>query len=216
MSSQEPDNATASANDETAQDRIVQSIYEHITTSVCIGYASNMHELIKTGEIPTSQLKTPSSRQDIFPELYIDKDPAEIQEVLDHYATESPNRHSRKRKLRHTNTNKSTSSRAGSKDDEHAESENDNDDEDFKEQAEPKPTMQSRQTINRLDIWGRMPPKEPTHPCECKLCGRHVSTLRFASHLDKCMGLSTRTPSTATGNPARSNGSMSNTSGGIK
>ncbi|KAG7337880.1 Sgf11 transcriptional regulation protein [Nitzschia inconspicua] len=45
----------------------------------------------------------------------------------------------------------------------------------------------------KTDIWGNRPPKEPLNiTCRCRLCGRHVSTTRFASHLDKCMGLSTR------------------------
>jgi hypothetical protein len=48
-------------------------------------------------------------------------------------------------------------------------------------------------TLGSVDIWGNRPPAEPTHiTCRCTLCGRHVSTSRFASHLDKCMGLSTR------------------------
>ena len=48
-------------------------------------------------------------------------------------------------------------------------------------------------TLGMVDIWGNRPVAEPTNvTCECPLCGRHVSTSRFASHLDKCMGLSTR------------------------
>jgi len=42
-----------------------------------------------------------------------------------------------------------------------------------------------------IDIWGKRPLKEPKNQfVRCRLCGRHVSTSRFASHLDKCMGLS--------------------------
>jgi len=47
-------------------------------------------------------------------------------------------------------------------------------------------------TLTKLDIWGNNPPKEPKNRlCRCRLCGRLISTSRFASHLDKCMGLST-------------------------
>jgi hypothetical protein len=202
MSSQ-PNNDTT-----TSEDRIVQSIYDHLVTSVCIDIASNMHELIKTGEIPISELKEPFSRQQIFPELYKDKDPAEIQEILDKYATEVPTTRTRKRKCRH-NVSKPTTTTTTTALEKGALTEKD-DDEDFKDTAsEPEPpqepTMQTRHSINHLDIWGRVPAKEPKQNCECQLCGRHVSTLRFASHLDKCMGLSTRP---ATGNPPRNSASM--------
>jgi hypothetical protein len=48
-------------------------------------------------------------------------------------------------------------------------------------------------TAHHVDIWGKIQPKESKDlTCRCRLCGRHVSTSRFANHLDKCMGLSTR------------------------
>ena len=40
-----------------------------------------------------------------------------------------------------------------------------------------------------VDIWGNIPPKEPKTTVKCDICGRHVSALRFAPHLDKCMNL---------------------------
>lgn len=43
----------------------------------------------------------------------------------------------------------------------------------------------------QLDIWGKRPPKEPKQLVECLICGRQVNTLRFAPHLDKCMGIGT-------------------------
>lgn len=50
----------------------------------------------------------------------------------------------------------------------------------------------TKNTLTQLDIWGKMPAKEPKNRlCRCRLCGRLISTSRFASHLDKCMGLST-------------------------
>ena len=41
------------------------------------------------------------------------------------------------------------------------------------------------------DIWGRHPLKEPREWTECPVCKRSVNTLRFAPHLDKCMGIGT-------------------------
>lgn len=52
-----------------------------------------------------------------------------------------------------------------------------------------------RQT--ELDIWGRLPPKEPKSMINCPLCKRLVNTLRFAPHLDKCMGIGTMSRASA-------------------
>ncbi len=54
--------------------------------------------------------------------------------------------------------------------------------------------------VTKLDIWGKNPSKEPKNRlCRCQLCGRLISTSRFASHLDKCMGLSTSRNGTTPG-----------------
>lgn len=53
-------------------------------------------------------------------------------------------------------------------------------------------TPVTRQQTNSLDIWGRCPPKEPKEAAAaCPICQRSLSTLRFAPHLDKCMGIGT-------------------------
>ena len=192
MSLKEPSNHDATESEE----RIVQSIYDHVVTTVCIDIASNMHGLIKTGEIPMSELKEPFSRQDIFPELYKDKDPAEIQETLDKYATVVAPR-TRKRKFPQQMVEKSTEKNDDDDDD-------DDDDEDFKvDEPTATPAIQTRNTPNKLDIWGKIALKEPKENCQCQICGRFVSTSRFAPHLDKCMGLSTARP--ASGSNHRSN-----------
>lgn len=46
-----------------------------------------------------------------------------------------------------------------------------------------------QQTYTQTDIWGRIPAKEPRFLVKCSVCNRKVNTLRFAPHLDKCMGL---------------------------
>lgn len=182
----------------SSEDRIVQSIYDHIVKTVCIDVARNMHELIKTGEIPASELKAPSSRQEIYPELYNGKDPSVVREALERYATDQPSpRRSRKRKL-HTSVETTRAATAPKPATGDNESDEDFQDPSIPEEEEPA----AQQTITHLDIWGRMPPKEPKQTCACRLCGRHVSTLRFAPHLDKCMGLSTARGSA--GNPTRS------------
>jgi hypothetical protein len=44
-------------------------------------------------------------------------------------------------------------------------------------------------SYTNADIWGVMPAKEPNFLVSCHICNRQVNTLRFAPHLDKCMGL---------------------------
>ena len=50
----------------------------------------------------------------------------------------------------------------------------------------PPPTKQ------KIDIYGRVPPKEPKYPISCPTCNRSISVSRFAAHLEKCMGISGR------------------------
>lgn len=51
----------------------------------------------------------------------------------------------------------------------------------------------TRHQQNQTDIWGRIPAKEPKEMAFCSICRRHVSVVRFAPHLDKCMGIGTTT-----------------------
>ncbi|CAB9508606.1 expressed unknown protein [Seminavis robusta] len=52
-------------------------------------------------------------------------------------------------------------------------------------------TTQPPKNTAHLDIWGRCNPKEPKEMMDCLICGRQVNALRFAPHLDKCMGIGT-------------------------
>ena len=178
--------------EESSDDRIVESIYDHMITSICIDVACNMHELIKKGEFSMSELREPFSRREVYPELYKDQEDAAIQETLEKYSTHVPN--PRKRPHR------KVSSSAGNNETLDNNTSMGGASETNTPEKAAAPTMQTRHTINHSDIWGRTPPKEPKQACECQICGRFVSTLRFAPHLDKCMGLSTRP---ATGNPSR-------------
>ena len=42
-------------------------------------------------------------------------------------------------------------------------------------------------SVNNLDVWNRIPPKDITSTCTN--CGKLVGVSRFAIHLDKCMGI---------------------------
>jgi Sgf11 (transcriptional regulation protein) len=244
-------------------DRIATSIYNYLIERVGIVVSSNLHELIKTGEIPMATLTEPFTRQELYPELYANLDDEAVQEILDQYETEVPpgsqfaRRQERKKEVLLHNNNKKRQFVAVS-----------SSDPSVTEEGNPKkvateaiaaaaasaettlavslpttssslvppsssttttttlplldtalgdssstadiiiktnttapsvvaaavvlatPTMQTRQTTNHLDIWGRVPPKEPKQNVECRICGRMVSASKFAPHLDRCMGLS--------------------------
>jgi len=240
---------------EQREERILQSIYDHLLKSVVVSYASNMHEMIKTGQInAASELQTPSSRQESFPNLYHGKTPEEIQSLLEKYATEEiSNRRSNKRKLppgggpersNSSNTPGIVVAEVGTKeeeiklegedDEEEDGDDNDDSDEDFKDeeneddneirgagkqkdstttkmttssttttagngggpvqqqQSSSQEQLEQQQTPAGVDIWGRIPSKEASQPVDCTLCGRQIGSSRFASHLEKCMGISTR------------------------
>jgi hypothetical protein len=54
----------------------------------------------------------------------------------------------------------------------------------------PAPVLTTRQTTSaEKDIWGHYTLKEPTNAVPCPVCARPINTLRFAPHLDKCMGI---------------------------
>ena len=89
------DEHQTSADDSTIDEsRIAKAVYKELIRRVCIDYARNMHKLIKTGQIPVTELKIPLSRQEIFPELYkpedIEEDPLLIEKELEKYARKCP------------------------------------------------------------------------------------------------------------------------------
>jgi hypothetical protein len=57
-----------------------------------------------------------------------------------------------------------------------------NDDDDGGEEEE------EEEYDDSVDIYGRVPPKEPRHSLACAACGRPVGVGRYAPHLDKCLG----------------------------
>lgn len=268
-------------NPSSSRDRIAESIYEHLVTSVCIDFASNMHRILKTGKdnIPltttTSLAATASApenlqesltagvnaslrpsvnnsfecivahtRQQLYPELYKEKNEGEVMETLHKYAVDLPDGTSQTRKRRwdagaaadsdgendddnddgngdpkpHNKKKRKIGDADDDGDDEDYRLEEDKDDDEMEGQPGPKrssppatfaaeiapssdaaPSSSGETTrtgpggIRVLDIWGNHPPKEPVGvTCRCGTCNRRISVSRFASHLDKCMGLSTR------------------------
>lgn len=55
-----------------------------------------------------------------------------------------------------------------------------------RQQSSALTTQQSQQLE---DIWGNIPLKEPKELLLCPVCHRSINALRFAPHLEKCMGI---------------------------
>lgn len=167
------ENQQESSSDE---DRVVEFLYNRMIDSISTDVASGMHRMIKTGVIPYSDLVNTKSRRDIYPSLY--RTDQDMEQALEEYVTEVPPPNKRLRRKASMESN--TSEYKSVEDLEPAET------------TEQAVTMVTRgQITTSHDIWGRIPPKEPKAAAKCPVCSRYVSTLRFAPHLDKCMGIGT-------------------------
>jgi hypothetical protein len=122
----------------------------------------------------------PPSREEVYPQLYHSAEDVEL--MLERYATEQPLAKRFKPNLELLQLV-------------------DGDEGCPTESVETHPTTNDRVTRhqqNHTDIWGRIPPKEPKEMTFCSICSRHVSVVRFAPHLDKCMGIGTTTRAATT------------------
>jgi hypothetical protein len=152
-------------------DPLIDSIFDQLITSVCVDVSFKIHRMIKTGEFSRRDLMI-SSRMELYPGLYENEE--EVRKALDEYATELPAKRPRLSAPIGSNGDMET---VDKKD---ADGPNDN--------AVTSSVMTRNQAIT--DIWGR-PPRPPNENVECSVCNRQVSTVRFAPHLDKCMGIGT-------------------------
>lgn len=158
----------------------MEFLYDKMLDSISTDVAAGMHRMIKTGSVPQSELMNPKSRREIYPSIH-QSDQA-MEESLQEYVTEVPpsKRIRRKASLEITSEHTTT------------EQEPTVESTDATEQQPSSTSMVTRghhSTTTTTDIWGRIPPKEPKTTARCPVCSRHVSTSRFAPHLDKCMGI---------------------------
>jgi hypothetical protein len=157
------------------EDRLVQSLYDKLIDSISMDVACGMHRMVKTGTY--SDIMTPRSRMDIYPSVHSSR--KKMEESLERYVTEVP-----------LNQRPRMASVAAS--DQNSESESTDAIIVVEDIVVPEPVLHNLRNTQR-DIWGRIPPKEPKAAAKCPVCSRHISTLRFAPHLDKCMGIGTTT-----------------------
>ena len=175
--SMEEDNSQQIDNNSTEEDPVAAAIYDRLITSVCVSYACKMHQAIKTGQVPYYELAAPQDRQELYPDLYENQD--DVNRALEKYVVEKPAKRPRSDSSYPEQDTASVKDEAAS---------------------ETKSIISTRQQA-LTDIWGRNPPKEPKELVECSICQRQVNTLRFAQHLDKCMGIGTTTRAAAAGGP---------------
>jgi Sgf11 (transcriptional regulation protein) len=161
------------------EDQLVQSLYDKLIDSISTEVACGMHRMVKTGTCYSDIINTPRSRKDLYPSIH--GSTQEMEESLQKYVVEVfPAKRPRIASIAHSEQN-SDDARSS------------NTDAMLSEDVPEAPMHNLRNTSLSVDIWGRIPPKEPKAAAKCPVCSRHISTLRFAPHLDKCMGIGTMT-----------------------
>lgn len=155
---------------------LIQSIYDHLVTSMCIEVACGMHRLAKTGMYPLSDLmQTHKKARKGFEYVNINGNSSvHGTKIAEHGSSDIV-----------SNTIDASSINAAS----------------ILDVVDEAPDTNTSSSIistrktnkDRVDIWGNIPQKEPVKKSvDCPICGRSVSAIRFAPHLDKCLGLGSR------------------------
>mmetsp|Transcript_49106 Transcript_49106/g.59243 ORF Transcript_49106/g.59243 Transcript_49106/m.59243 type:complete len:229 (-) Transcript_49106:179-865(-) len=171
-------------------------LYETLLRSLVIEIACGMHRCAKTGSLPYSEIMTPSPQSDLFENnpfskaaLYDNKNAsgADVEDLalLDSKKT-TQHHNTRMTRSGSSLMNTSGNNSPGTIDEVgiSASSALSSSINSVNNQLPPPPAG--------ADVWGRIPPKEPIRSAKCQLCGKSISALRFAPHLDKCMGIGTR------------------------
>jgi Sgf11 (transcriptional regulation protein) len=150
---------------------VAAAIYDQLVTSISIEAACKL----QPDEISYSDPIVAQERRSLYPGLYESEE--DVQRAMEEYAVEVPAQRPRRMTL----------------------AEDPENDEGDKESPSTPTVMTRQQTFAQSDVWGRNPPKEPKEMVECSICNRQVNTLRFAPHLDKCMGIGTTVRAAASG-----------------
>lgn len=191
------DKATTSSSVTPLELSVAEAIETDLVSQICIEIAWDAHRMAKTGVVPLSTIMEPSGP------LGLDD------KINDAYSTKAGKRRSSSlvpseaddlpSRIRNNADNAKRSrldsvSSSGAKSDVHiagiVESSSLSTDNGNGEVATTTQAESEQPTAKGwVDIWGNLPPKEPKTLAKCEVCGKLVSALRFASHLDKCMNL---------------------------
>ena len=195
LEEQEQEDPKMQGEDETPSPRhenrthsaAIELVYDRLITSLSTDVAFQIHRMIKTGVYPLSDLLTPEDRSELYPDIYgrkeDDKNNGNVKDPeteLKKYAVFYPE--PRKRRRLEDAAKKSPVDTANTTTDQAAGQQ---------QQQSSGGTQAPPPAAAHLDIYGKMPAKEPAQMVPCTVCGRQVNTLRYAPHLDKCLGIGT-------------------------
>ena len=181
---------------EGEREEVLQALYDRVLSSICVDLACDVHREIKTSQDPFGLLQGPlKNRRELYPTVHT-FDEEGMQQSLKYHATDTPlsltdvqpSTRLAQLPLRHQQYQPQATlpsqqpQQEGSQERAMATAN--------KPESEGS-TVVTRHQQSHIDIWGNTPPKEPKTLATCSICGRKVSALRFAPHLDKCMGIGT-------------------------
>lgn len=161
----------------TVEAAVAEEICKDLITSIAIEVAFDTHRMAKTGVLPLSQQMDPTTGSTSASELGANKSRRRSSSFV---PVEDDSDHGPQPKRSRSNTLASDGTGAGV---------GDIAGNAMNGTQQQQEHQQQQQHPVGADIWGRIPPKEPKIMPKCDICGRQVSALRFAVHLDKCMNL---------------------------
>lgn len=170
----------------TVEAAVAEEICKDLITSIAIEVAFDTHRMAKTGVLTLSQLVPPTTlhsatTNDGHPFSSVLGANKSRRRSSSFIPAEDASEHGPQPKRSRSNTLASDGTGAGA-------GIVAGDTGDAISSAQQQQEQQEQQPVG-ADIWGRIPPKEPKIMPKCDICGRQVSALRFAVHLDKCMNL---------------------------
>mmetsp|Transcript_21963 Transcript_21963/g.26110 ORF Transcript_21963/g.26110 Transcript_21963/m.26110 type:complete len:177 (+) Transcript_21963:106-636(+) len=161
-------------------DEISNEVYDELVTSLCIEVAYGVHRMAKNGTMKLSDIMIPRNGRDSL---------STAETAKENKKRGSLDKISSTKRQRRTTLDSENGEQELSQ--QHA-----------LETAKSTPSLRTSPTpmVTRnasnnslVDVWGRILPKEPKKTVKCLHCGKGLSALRFAMHLDKCLIGNTRT-----------------------
>mmetsp|Transcript_20942 Transcript_20942/g.60057 ORF Transcript_20942/g.60057 Transcript_20942/m.60057 type:complete len:199 (-) Transcript_20942:677-1273(-) len=162
----------------TVEAAVAEEICKELITSIAVEVAFDTHRMAKTGVLPLSRLMDPvlhwsNAKGDCSSSSVLGANKSR-RRSSSFLPVEEDSEHGPQTKRSRSNTLASDGTGAGGTAEAGA--------------GDTGDAAGTQQPVG-ADIWGRIPPKEPKIMPKCDICGRRVSALRFAVHLDKCMNL---------------------------
>lgn len=167
----------------TPTDELIYEVYNELVSSLCIEVAYGVHRMAKNGTMKLSDIMIPRSTGRDSSSLTS----AATDKIKEETKRASGGTHKLQSADKPPPTKRQRCTTA-------LVSEKAAEQERLSLRNSPTPMVTRNASNNSLvDIWGRVLPKEPKKTVKCLHCGKCLSALRFAMHLDKCLIGNTRT-----------------------